>query len=73
MPTSNTSPIYNLARIGRLHLLREQFSDLYIPVAVETELRNIPDSEAREMVEEAKRSSWLKARPAVDTKLIIGS
>ena len=43
MPTmSNTSPIFNLACIGRLKLLHEQFGDIWIPQAVRTELQKIP-------------------------------
>jgi predicted nucleic acid-binding protein len=36
---SNTSPISNLALIGRLDLLREQFGKILIPRAVERELQ----------------------------------
>jgi predicted nucleic acid-binding protein len=35
---SNTSPISNLALIGRLDLLREQFRKILIPEAVDREL-----------------------------------
>ena len=38
LAVSNTSPIANLACIGRLHLLRVQFGEIWIPRAVETEL-----------------------------------
>lgn len=41
---SNTSPISNLACIGRLDLLREQLGEVWIPFAVEAELRQIPDA-----------------------------
>lgn len=71
MPSvSNTSPISNLACIGRLNLLRDQFSEVHVPSAVETELQNIPDRHIRDVVEEAKRTGWLKPRPATNTKLI---
>lgn len=71
MPTvSNTSPISNLAWIGRLNLLRDQFSEVWIPNAVEKELQNIPDSGARTAVDNAKREGWLKSRPASDAALI---
>ena len=71
MPTvSNTSPISNLACIGRLNLLLEQFSEVCIPDAVETELRNIPDIRVRKTIEEAKRVGWLKPRSATDANLI---
>jgi predicted nucleic acid-binding protein len=35
---SNTSPISNLAIIGRLNLLRSQFHEIWIPGAVQSEL-----------------------------------
>jgi predicted nucleic acid-binding protein len=71
MPTvSNTSPISNLACIGRLNLLHEQFSEVCIPDAVEAELQNIPDVRVRKMIEEAKRVGWLKTRSATDANLI---
>ena len=36
---SNTSPVLNLALIGMLDLLRQQFDRILIPPAVLTELR----------------------------------
>jgi len=43
MPTvSNTSPLSNLACIGRLKVLQQQFHEVWIPDAVDKELRNIP-------------------------------
>jgi len=38
---SNTSPISNLAIIGQLNLLREQFGNLWIPQAVCAEEKSI--------------------------------
>ncbi len=38
---SNTSPLFNLAAIGQLHLLREQFEEVFIPNEVLDELRPI--------------------------------
>src|SRR5206468_7886376 len=67
---SNTSPISNLTRIGRLNLLREQFSEVWIPRAVEKELRNVPDLAARKAINEAKHDGWLKLRPASNAKLV---
>ena len=40
---SNTSPIYNLAAIDQLHLLRDQFERVFIPTAVQEELLPIGD------------------------------
>ena len=71
MPTvSDTSPISNLAYIGRLDLLREQFSELFIPQAVQTELLNLPVASIRKVIDDAKRAGWLKVQPATNTSLI---
>lgn len=71
MPTvSNTSPIFNLACIARLNLLFEQFGDVWIPTAVETELHRIPDRAIRRMVEQAKKAGWLKSQSASNAALV---
>jgi hypothetical protein len=67
LAVSNTSPISNLAFIGRLNLLHEQFGDVWVPQAVETELLNIPDAAARKTIDQA---GWLKSRPASDVNLV---
>ena len=56
---SNTSPIANLAAIGRLGLLREQFHSLLCPAEVWRELLAHPDSTARAEIEQARRDGWL--------------
>lgn len=38
---SDTSPLYNLAAIGRLHLLAQQFEQVLVPPAVRSELEPI--------------------------------
>ena len=71
MPTvSNTSPIFNLASIGRLNLLHEQCGGIWIPQAVKTELRGIPDGAVRNLIDEATKAGWLKLRDAADTNLV---
>src|SRR5439155_21237245 len=71
MPTvSNTSPISNLACIGRLDLIREQFTEVWVPSRVELKLGNVPDPVARKSIEEAKRAGWLKTKHASDSNLI---
>ena len=50
---SNTSPIFNLACINHLNLLRDQFGDVWIPQAVQDELRNVPDSAVRNTIDAA--------------------
>jgi len=45
---SNTSPISNVAYVGRLDLLRDQFPELWTPLAVRAELAAIPDASVRQ-------------------------
>jgi len=60
---SNTSPIFNLACIDRLALLRMQFGAIWIPSAVDTELREIRDRAIRSRVDDARNDGWLMVRP----------
>ena len=57
---SNTSPISNLASIGRLELLKSQFSALWIPDAVAKELTAHPDPIAQAAIQTAIRDQWLR-------------
>jgi predicted nucleic acid-binding protein len=43
---SNTSPVSNLAIIGRLSLLRIQFDHVLIPKTVDQELAQLADASA---------------------------
>ena len=71
MPTvSNTSPIFNLACIDHLNLLREQFSELWIPKGVEKELEDAPDETVRRAIDKARDEKWLRTRQASNAKLI---
>lgn len=57
---SNTSPIMNLAIIGELSLLRDQFGEVLIPGAVLEELRveeNLPGSLS---VRDALKAGWIR-------------
>jgi predicted nucleic acid-binding protein len=67
---SNTSPIFNLACIERLHLLHQQFGEVWIPPAVDAELRRIPQDPVSKLVIDARRSRWLRIRPASNAPLI---
>src|SRR5438105_91564 len=67
---SNTSPISNLAWIGRLDLLLDQFHEVWIPKAVETELQNVPEPVVRTAIDEARGQGWLRSRAASDAALI---
>lgn len=50
---SNTSPVLNLAIVGRLSLLRKQFREIMIPPAVLEELRVGEDLPGSQNVREA--------------------
>jgi predicted nucleic acid-binding protein len=67
---SDTSPISNLAWIGHLNLIRDQFREVWIPKAVESELQTIPDPTVRVVVDAALRAGWLKVRSASDAALV---
>ena len=57
---SDTSPLCNLARIGRLALLWEQHPMVFIPDEVWTELGCMRHREARESLEDARASGKLR-------------
>src|SRR5213083_1550347 len=67
---SNTSPISNLAWIGHLNFLQEQFSEVWIPTAVEAELQRLPDAAGREAIDKAMEAGWVKSAHASDFNLI---
>ena len=56
---SNTSPISNLAIIGRLELLRQRYEHVAVPPAVAGELRNLTHPAARETIEAAIQDGWM--------------
>ncbi len=60
---SNTSPLSNLAIIGRLDLLRERYGTVLIPPAVQRELAALSHATARARIEAALHGGWLKVVP----------
>jgi hypothetical protein len=56
---SDTSPVLNLAIIGHLHLLRQQFGKVWLPQAVIDELRIKQDLPGSAAVREAWQAGWL--------------
>jgi predicted nucleic acid-binding protein len=60
---SDTSPLSNLAIIGRLALLREQFCEVWMPPAVVRELSALKNLNAKAALSEAVLSGWLKEVP----------
>jgi predicted nucleic acid-binding protein len=67
---SNTSPISNLACIGRLGLLPEQQGQVWIPSAVEAELGQIPDAAVRSTIDLARQAGWLMVRTLSEANLV---
>ena len=57
---SNTSPVSNLACIGRLDLLKHQYQKLWIPASVSEELSLHPDESARTAIESAIGEGWIE-------------
>jgi predicted nucleic acid-binding protein len=66
---SNTSPISNLAIIGQLNLLREQFGEVWIPHAVDAECDRIAHAPTREIILRAVASKWLVVHPIASDHL----
>lgn len=60
---SDTSPISNLAIIGRLDLLRRLHQCVTIPPAVGRELSRLRDPAGRAAVESALTDGWLRIEP----------
>jgi hypothetical protein len=48
----------------------ETFDTVWIPSAVEGELRGVPDRAVLESIEQAEPAAWLNARPALNTNLV---
>jgi len=57
---SNTSPVSNLAMIGRLDLMRAIYGKVLIPVAVRDELGALRHEAASSTIREAESNGWLE-------------
>jgi len=60
---SNTSPLSNLAIVGRLDLLRDQFGAVLVPPAVRRELIQLRHGAATRLIDEAFSDGWLQVTP----------
>lgn len=65
---SNASPLINLARIGRLDLLRELYGEVCIPNAVWQEV--VVDGAGLPGAELVARARWIKRRKAKNAMLV---
>lgn len=66
---SNTSPILNLAIVGRLDLLRQQFGEVLIPPGVLQELQVDTELPGVESIRLALRNNWLRTVELSDPAL----
>ena len=57
---SNTSPILNLAIIGQLELIRQQFGQVQIPLAVLSELKVFEDRPGSKEILAAVDMGWIE-------------
>jgi uncharacterized protein len=67
---SNTSPILNLAIIGQLDLLRQQFAEVLIPSAVWSELKPETTFPGATNVRLALQAQWLHEVKLKDANLV---
>ncbi|MBM4042509.1 MAG: DUF3368 domain-containing protein [Planctomycetes bacterium] len=71
MPTvANTSVVMNLAIIGQLTLLREQFAEILVPRAVVGELRLDEDLPGNAEIRKAIQDGWLQPREVRQPALV---
>lgn len=67
---SDTSAISNLALIGLLSSLREQFGKVVMPEAVARELTALSDASASKMVQDALGLGWLETVNLTDEERV---
>jgi len=70
LAVSNTSPISNLAFIGRLDLLKAQFPVVWIPTAVAQELTAHPDRIALDIIQAAMTAQWIRTAAPQESHLL---
>jgi predicted nucleic acid-binding protein len=70
LAVSNTSPISNLASIGRLELLKLQFSVIWISTGVSAELDAHRDPMAVAAVQSALAEQWIRIAQPKDSRLL---
>jgi uncharacterized protein len=59
---SNTSPILNLAIVGQLELMYQQFETVQIPPAVLSELKVQEDRPGSKEIQAALKAGWIQVR-----------
>ncbi len=61
---SNSSPLIALAKIGKLHILKDLFGEIIIPKAVWYEV--VVKGKGKPGAEEVERAEWIKVREVED-------
>ena len=67
---SNTSPILNLAIIGKLDLLKIQFGQILIPKEVRAELKPETELAGTEVIRQALADGWMREIQIKDDDLV---
>lgn len=67
---SNTSPLTNLAVIGRLEWVREQFGQVVIPEAVWLEVSGLEHPEGKHALLAASQAGWITVERADNRALV---
>lgn len=67
---SNTSPILNLAIVGQLDLLRQQFGQIQIPPAVVDELKIDEERPGSQSIQAALTAGWIQVQPFSNQSLV---
>ena len=71
MPTvSNTSPILNLAIVGQIELLRQQFRQIQIPPAVLDELKVDQERPGSQLIQAAIAAGWIQVQSVSNQALV---
>jgi hypothetical protein len=65
---SNASPLINLARIGKLDLLRQLYGELFIPEAVWHEV--VIEGVGQPGADEVKAATWIKTQSVTNIPLV---
>ncbi len=65
---SNSSPLINLARIGKLTLLRELFGVLIVPDAVWQEV--VVEGAGQPGADEVRSAAWIQRQAVMNTQLV---
>src|SRR5438045_500902 len=68
---SNTSPLVNLAVIGRLELVRSQLTSVAVPEAVWREMLDLPHVAGRDSLIAARSDGWLSVETVANPALAL--